>query len=186
MSQTSRKEIAVFGGGCFWCTEAVFQSLKGVTSVMPGYTGGTLKNPTYDQVATGRTGHAESIKIEFDPSVISYADLLNVFFNTHDPTTVNMQGADVGTEYRSAIFFASPEQEQTAREVIRELEEANAYDKPIVTEVVALGEFFHAEDYHRNYYKTNVAQPYCQLVIAPKLEKFQKKFASLLADAHQK
>lgn len=181
MSKPSQTEIAVFGGGCFWCTEAVFQSLRGVVSVMPGYTGGTLKNPTYDQVATGRTGHAESIKIEFDPKIISYKDLLTVFFNTHDPTTLNMQGHDVGTEYRSAIFFATPDQEQTAREVIRELEEANAYDKPIVTEVVALGEFFHAEDYHRDYFKINRGQPYCELVIAPKMEKFQKKFADLLA-----
>jgi peptide-methionine (S)-S-oxide reductase len=147
---------------------------------MSGYTGGTLKNPSYDDVATGRTGHAESIKIEFDPQIISYKDLLTVFFNTHNPTTLNQQGSDVGTEYRSAIFFATSQQEQVARETIRELTEANAYDKPIVTEIVPLGEFFPAEDYHRNYYNLNRGQPYCELVIAPKMEKFQKRFAELV------
>lgn len=174
-------ETAVFAGGCFWCTEAIFKSLRGVVSVMPGYTGGTLKNPSYDDVATGRTGHAESIKIEFNPTAISYNDLLTVFFNTHDPTSLDRQGNDVGTDYRSAIFYATPEQERVAREAIRELTEAGAYDKPIVTEVTPLGEFFPAEDYHRDYFTMNRGQPYCELIIAPKLEKFQKKFADLLA-----
>ena len=176
-------ETAVFGGGCFWCTEAVFKSLKGVASVIPGYTGGSLKDPTYDQVATGKTGHAEAVKIEFDPAVISYEDLLTVFFNTHDPTSLNKQGADVGTDYRSAIFFASPAQEETARLVIQELGGAGAYDKPIVTEVVPLGEFFAAEDYHRDYYDLHRGDPYCELVIAPKMEKMQERFATLLKDA---
>ena len=179
-----RTETAVLAGGCFWCTEAIFKSLRGVTSVMPGYTGGTLKNPSYDQVATGRTGHAESVKIEFDPAVISYGDLLTVFFNTHDPTTLNRQGNDVGTDYRSAIFFATPEQEKAAHDTIAELDGAKAYDKPIVTEVVPLEEFFPAEDYHRDYYEMNRGQPYCELVIAPKLEKFQKRFADLLKNAN--
>lgn len=178
MANTS--EIAVFAGGCFWCTEAIFQSLKGVKSVMPGYTGGSLKNPTYEQVNTGKTGHAEAVKIEFDPSVISYEDLLTVFFNTHDPTSLNRQGADVGTDYRSAIFFSSPEQEERARGFIRELLEKKAYDKPIVTEVSPLGEFFPAEDYHRDYYKMNQGNPYCEIVIVPKLERLQKRFGELL------
>jgi peptide-methionine (S)-S-oxide reductase len=180
-NNSTQLEKAVFAGGCFWCTEAIFKSLRGVASVMPGYTGGALKNPSYDDVATGRTGHAESIRIDFDPKLISYRDLLTVFFNTHDPTTLNMQGHDIGTEYRSAIFYATPEQEHVARDMIRELTEAGAYDKPIVTEVAPLGEFFPAEDYHRNYFATNRSQPYCELVIAPKLEKFQKRFADLLA-----
>ena len=173
-------EIAVFANGCFWCTEAVFSMLKGVKSVMPGYTGGTTTNPDYGRVAGGRTGHAESLKIEFDPSVISYDDLLNVFFNTHDPTTVNRQGNDIGTEYRSVIFYSNDEQKQKAEAVIKELSDTHAYDKPIVTEVKPLGAFYDAEDWHRDFYKNNKSAPYCQIVIAPKLEKFEKRFAELL------
>ena len=175
-----KHEMAVFAGGCFWCTEAIFRSLKGVVSAVPGYTGGTKEDPTYDEVATGETGHAESVKIVFDPAVISYGDLLTVFFNTHDPTSLNRQGGDVGTNYRSAIFYANPAQEGEARSVIRELSDAKAYDKPIVTEVASLGEFYPAEDYHREYYEHHKGDPYCELVIAPKMEKMQKRFAELL------
>lgn len=173
-------ETAVIANGCFWCTEAVFEMLRGVKSVMPGYTGGKMKNPDYDQVSTGQTGHAEAIKIEFDPSVISFKDLLVVFFNTHDPTTLNRQGADVGTQYRSGIFYTSAAQKETSQAVVKELTEAKAYDKPIVTEITPLVEFYPAEEYHREYYKSNPANPYCEIVIAPKLEKFQKRFAELL------
>ena len=176
--ETTKK--AVFANGCFWCTEAVFSSLKGVSSVVSGYTGGVLKNPSYEQVSSGNTGHAEAIKIEYDPKVISYDDLLAVFFNTHDPTTVNRQGNDVGTQYRSAIFYADLEQKQKAEALITELNDTHAYDKPVVTEVKPLGEFYEAEYYHRDYYKNHSEQPYCQLVIAPKLEKLQKQFENLL------
>lgn len=154
--------------------------LKGVKSVISGYSGGETKNPTYEQVSVGNTGHAESLKIEYDPSVISYDDLLAVFFNTHDPTTLNRQGNDVGTQYRSAIFYADDEQKTKAESLIRELNDSHAYDKPVVTEVTPLAEFRQAEHYHHDYYKNNPTQPYCQLVIAPKLEKMQKRFAKLL------
>jgi peptide-methionine (S)-S-oxide reductase len=173
-------KTAVFANGCFWCTEAVFSMLKGVKSVISGYSGGETKNPTYEQVSVGNTGHAESLKIEYDPSVISYDDLLAVFFNTHDPTTLNRQGNDVGTQYRSAIFYADDEQKTKAESLIRELNDSHAYDKPVVTEVTPLAEFRQAEHYHHDYYKNNPTQPYCQLVIAPKLEKMQKRFAKLL------
>ena len=173
-------ETAVFGGGCFWCTEAVFASLKGVKSAMPGYTGGTLVHPTYEQVSAGNTGHVESIRIEYDPSVIAYVDLLTVFFNSHQPTTSNRQGSDVGTQYRSAIFYADQSQKEQAEALIKELTDTHAYDRPIVTEVMPLGEFYPAEDYHKDYYLNHPADPYCQLVIAPKLEKLQKRFAVLL------
>ena len=158
-------KTAVFANGCFWCTEAVFSMLKGVKSVMSGYTG----NPP-----------AESLKIEYDPSIISYDDLIAVFFNTHDTTTLNRQGNDVGTQYRSAIFYADDEQKIKAESLIRELNDSHAYDKPVVTEVTPLAEFRQAEHYHHDYYKNNPTQPYCQLVIAPKLEKMQKRFAQLL------
>jgi peptide-methionine (S)-S-oxide reductase len=173
-------KIAVFANGCFWCTEAVFSSLKGVHTVMSGYTGGAVPHPTYEQVSNGNTGHAEAIQIEYDPSVISYDDLLAVFFNTHDPTTVNRQGNDVGTQYRSAIFYADDEQKEKAAELIRELNSTHAYEKTVVTELQPLKEFYPAEEYHREYYASHKDQPYCQLVIAPKLEKLQKKFESLL------
>jgi peptide-methionine (S)-S-oxide reductase len=149
-------------------------------SVMPGYTGGAARNPTYEQVCGGATGHAEAIKIEFDPGIIAYADLLAVFFNTHDPTTLNRQGNDVGTQYRSGIFYANESQKVAAEALVKELNDTKAYDKPVVTEVAPLGDFYPAEDYPHDYYKNNSSQPYCQLVIAPKIEKLQKRFNELL------
>jgi peptide-methionine (S)-S-oxide reductase len=177
--------VAVFANGCFWCTEAVFTMLKGVKSVMSGYTGGTLRNPTYEQVCESRTGHAEAIRIEYDPEIISYDDLLAVFFNTHDPTTLNRQGNDIGTQYRSAIFYDTDEQKEKAESLIAELNASKAYDKPVVTEVAPLGPFYPAETYHRGYYRNHSDQPYCQIVIAPKLEKLEKKFAQLLKDSNK-
>ena len=175
-----QKETAVFANGCFWCTEATFKMLKGVIVVEPGYAGGKIDNPTYEQVSNGNTGHAECIKIEFDPSVISYDDLLAVFFNTHDPTTLNRQGNDVGTQYRSAIFYTTPEQKEKAEKTIKELDASKSYDKPVVTEVAPLGKFYPAEDYHKNFYENNSHNPYCQIVIAPKVEEMQRRFSKLL------
>ncbi len=175
-----KSEIAVFGGGCFWCTEAIFSELKGVASVMPGYAGGQMEKPSYEAVSGGTTGHAEVTKIEFDPNKISYKDLLTVFFYTHDPTTLNRQGADIGEQYRSVILYTNEGQKNQAEAFIKELEEAKAYDKPIVTEVKPLEEFYEAEEYHRDYYKKHKNAPYCQLVIAPKLEKLEKRFSELL------
>jgi peptide-methionine (S)-S-oxide reductase len=175
-------KTAVFAGGCFWCTEAVFKMLKGVQSVMPGYTGGATPDPTYEEVCSGTTGHAEAIKIEYDPSLISYRDLLTVFFATHDPTTLNRQGNDVGTQYRSAVFYADKEQREEAEKFIQGLNDSNEQGDPIVTEVAPLETFYEAENYHRDYYAKNAAQPYCQLVINPKLEKVQAKFAELLKE----
>lgn len=175
-----QKETAVFANGCFWCTEATFKMLKGVIVVEPGYAGGKIDNPTYEQVSNGNTGHAECIKIEFDPSVIAYDDLLAVFFNTHDPTTLNRQGNDVGTQYRSAIFYTTPEQKEKAEKTIKELDASKSYDKAVVTEVVPLERFYLAEDYHKNYYENNSHAPYCQIVIAPKIEEMQRRFAKLL------
>lgn len=171
---------AVFAGGCFWCTEAIFQQLRGVGEVSSGYTGGQVPNPTYEEVCSGQTGHAEAIKIVYDPNVISYRDLLEVFFATHDPTTLNRQGNDIGTQYRSAIYFATPEQQRQAQAMIDELAQSEAYGQPIVTTVEPLGEFYPAEDYHKNYFANNGSAPYCSLVIAPKLHKFKTKFASLI------
>jgi peptide-methionine (S)-S-oxide reductase len=171
---------AIFGGGCFWCTEAIFTRLKGVESVESGYAGGHVDNPTYEQVSNGDTGHAEAIQIEFDPSVIQYKDLLNVFFATHDPTTLNRQGNDVGTQYRSAVFYTSNEQRDEARAFIKQLEDEGTYDDPIVTEVAALNKFWPAESYHRRYYDQNENKPYCQFVISPKIAKLRAKFAPLL------
>ena len=179
-TKNNHHDVAVFANGCFWCTEAVFSALKGVTSVISGYTGGTIPNPTYEQVSNGNTGHAESIKIEFDPTVISYDDLLAVFFNTHNPTTLNRQGNDIGTQYRSAIFYTNDEQKQKAEALINELNLSRAYDKPVVTEIVPLQEFYSAEAYHAQFYAKHANQPYCQLIIAPKLEKLEKQFAALL------
>ena len=180
-SMERHTEIAVFAGGCFWCTEAVFERLRGVVSVMPGYTGGTVPNPRYEEVCTGRTGHAESIRVEFDPAQVSFQDLLSVFFATHDPTTLNRQGADVGTEYRSAIFYTSEEQKQAAETFIREL---NAQlPRRVVTEVVPLGRFYEAEDYHQQFYDNNAFAPYCQFVIEPKLHKLYKNFDELAKQA---
>jgi peptide-methionine (S)-S-oxide reductase len=171
-------EIAAFAGGCFWCTEAVFGRLKGVISVMPGYTGGTVPNPSYAQVCSGRTGHAESIRVEFDPSEISFNDLLSVFFATHDPTSLNRQGADVGTEYRSAIFYSTEQQRQAAEAYIKELDEQ--LPRKVVTELVALEQFYEAEDYHQQYYDNNAFAPYCQFVIEPKLRKLYKNFGEMV------
>jgi len=176
----SKNEIAVFGGGCFWCTEAIFQELKGVVSVMPGYSGGTLPNPSYEQVCSGKTGHAEVTKIEFDPTQISFRDLLLVFFATHDPTTPNRQGADVGTQYRSIVLYSNHDQKDETGRFIKELEESEPGGKPVVTEIKPLTEFYPAEDYHKQYYLKNKNQPYCQLIIEPKVEKLQEKFANLL------
>jgi peptide-methionine (S)-S-oxide reductase len=173
-------ELATLAGGCFWCLEAVFEQLRGVHKVVSGYCGGKVDNPNYRQVCTGDTGHAEVVQVTFDPAVLSYADLLNVFFATHDPTTLNRQGADVGTQYRSAIFYHSPEQQAVAQERIKELNAAKIWDRPLVTEVVPLTTFYPAEDYHQGYYRGNPLQGYCQAVISPKVAKFRKQFADRL------
>lgn len=178
MSQ--RKEKATFAAGCFWCVEAVFDQLEGVEKVESGYTGGTVPHPTYEAVCTGRTGHAEVIQITFDPDRISYRDLLEIFFAFHDPTTLDRQGADVGTQYRSAIFFHSPEQKVAAESVIAELTRAHAFGDPIVTEVSPLGDYYRAEDYHQEYFRRNPNQPYCNALIPPKLAKLRAKYRSRL------
>lgn len=173
-------QTATLAGGCFWCLEAVFDNLQGVTDVVSGYEGGTTINPTYKQVCTGTTGHAEVVQIQFDPGVIAYKDLLEVFFSIHDPTTLNRQGADVGEQYRSAIFYHTPEQKQTAEQVIRELSKEKIWPDPIVTEVTPIATFYPAEDYHQEYFANNPEQGYCQMVVSPKVAKFRKKFASRL------
>jgi peptide-methionine (S)-S-oxide reductase len=174
-------ETATFGAGCFWCVEAVFQNLQGVASVMSGYAGGTVENPTYEQVCSGATGHAEVCQIQFDPARISYRELLEVFWQTHDPTTLNRQGSDEGTQYRSAIFYHSDRQRQTAELYKKELAAAKIWDRPIVTEIVPFKKFYKAEDYHQNYYRQHAGQPYCRFVITPKVEKFRKVFEKKLA-----
>jgi peptide-methionine (S)-S-oxide reductase len=171
-----RSEVATLGGGCFWCLDAVYRMLKGVTKVESGYAGGQVDNPSYNQVCTGATGHAEVVQITFDPSVISYRDLLGVFFTTHDPTTLNRQGGDVGTQYRSAIFYHSPEQKNTAEEVIAAITREKIWDAPIVTQVVEADKYFAAEPYHQDYYANNQEQPYCAVVIAPKVSKARKAY----------
>ena len=171
---------AVFGGGCFWCTEAVFDELRGVKSVVSGYAGGTTKSPTYEQVSSGKTGHAEAIKIEFDPAQISFRDLMTVFFATHDPTTLNRQGNDVGTQYRSAIFFTDDQQKAEAASFIKELEVAKTFKNSIVTSLEPFTDFYPAEDYHQKFYANNPYQPYCQYSIPPKLNKLHKQFSTLL------
>ena len=173
--------VAVFGGGCFWCTEAVFRSLKGVMDVTPGYAGGTKKNPTYERVSNGESDHAEVIRIMFDPALISYADLLAVFFATHDPTTLNRQGNDVGPQYRSVVLYADEGQKAAAEKIIAELNASSEAGGKIVTRVEPLGEFYEAEDYHKDYYRKNANAPYCEIVINPKLEKAKRRFADLLA-----
>lgn len=173
-------EKATLGGGCFWCTEAVYLELKGVVDVKPGYSGGHVKNPGYKEVCNGTTGHAEVVQITFDPEQISFSEILEVFFITHDPTTLNRQGNDVGTQYRSAIFYHNAAQKQTAEKVIQLFKQEKVYDRPIVTEVTAFDTFYEAEDYHQNYYSRNKSQGYCQFVIAPKLEKFRKVFKDQL------
>ena len=173
-------EVAVFGSGCFWCSEAVFSELTGVLKVLPGYAGGRVPNPTYEEVCTDATGHAEVAQVTFDPSAITYRELLEVLFSTHDPTTLNRQGADEGTQYRSAIFYGSDAQRKEAEEIIRELTAEKVFRDPIVTEVAPLTAFYPAEDYHRGYYGRNPAKPYCRAVIAPKLAKFRAHWKSKL------
>ena len=177
-----RQEVATIGGGCFWCTEAVFEVLRGVTKVESGYAGGTVPDPTYEQVCTGRTGHAEVVRVTFSPDELSYRDLLEVFFATHDPTTLNRQGADVGTQYRSVIIPHSEEQRRIAQEAITDLEAQGLWDDPIVTTIEDAREFFPAETYHSEYFRRNPRQGYCQVVIAPKVAKFRKQFADRLQE----
>jgi len=172
--------IATFANGCFWCTEAVFEELRGVTKVVSGYIGGAVDNPTYKEVCNGTTGHAEALQIEYDPAQVDYATLLEVFWKTHDPTTLNRQGNDVGTQYRSGIFFHDAEQERLAREYKAKLDASGAFDDPIVTEITPASKFWPAEDYHQGYYRANPGQGYCRVVIAPKVEKFRKVFADKL------
>jgi peptide-methionine (S)-S-oxide reductase len=171
---------ATFGAGCFWCTEAVFQQLKGVLSVVSGYSGGSIKNPTYRQVCTGTTGHAEAVQVTYDPAVISYEELLEVFWQTHDPTTPDRQGNDVGPQYRSVIFYHTPEQEQLAEQYKQKLDASDAFPLPIVTEIAPFTEFYRAEAYHQNYFQENSGQPYCQGIIRPKVEKVKKVFQDKL------
>ena len=173
-------EIAVFGGGCFWCTEAVFKELRGVQRVSSGYAGGRTRGPTYEQVCSGETGHAEVIRIEFDPQQVAFRDLLTVFFATHDPTTLNRQGNDVGTQYRSVILYDSEEQRDQAASFIKELTDAGTFRNPIVTTLEPLTEFYPAEEYHQDYFANNPYQPYCQYTIPPKLNKLHKQFSELL------
>ncbi len=179
MSETNL-ETATLGAGCFWCVEAVFDDLEGVVDVVSGYSGGHTENPTYKEVCSETTGHAEVTQIKFDPNVLSYADLLRVFFAVHDPTTLNRQGNDIGSSYRSAIFYHSDEQQQTAQEIIEEVRKEGVYDNPIVSEVTAFDKFWPAEDYHQEYFANNPTQPYCAGVVAPKVAKFRQKFVSRL------
>jgi len=176
----NRLELATFANGCFWCSEAVFQQLEGVSEVVSGYAGGTVKNPTYKEISTGTTNHAEVIRITFDSKKISYSELLEVFFSTHDPTTLNRQGADVGTQYRSAIFYHNEEQKIAAEKIIKALENENVFDDAIVTEITAINNYYVAETYHQDYYNNNKNQGYCRAVINPKLEKLRKKFKNKL------
>jgi peptide-methionine (S)-S-oxide reductase len=175
MDEQAATDVAILGGGCFWCLEAVYLEARGVTRVESGYMGGAADHPTYEQVCGGATGHAEVVRLEFDPKVISYRDILEIFFTIHDPTTLDRQGNDVGTQYRSVIFSASPEQEATARKVIAEM--AHVWDAPIVTELLPAGTWYKAEDYHQNYFAQHPMQGYCAFVVAPKVDKFRKVFA---------
>lgn len=176
----SSLEVATLASGCFWCTEAVFQEIKGVLHVESGYSGGSIQNPTYEQVSTGTTGHAEAVQIQFDPRVISFREILEIFFSTHDPTTSNRQGADVGHQYRSAIFYHNCKQKATAEEIIKELIKENVFDSPILTEVNPFKVFYKAEEYHKDYFKKHPNQPYCRVVISPKIAKLRKKFKDKL------
>lgn len=173
-------ELATLAGGCFWCLEAVFEQLRGVSKVQSGYSGGHVPGPSYEAVCTGTTGHAEVVQVAFDPSVLSFRDLLGVFFTLHDPTTLNRQGGDIGTQYRSAIFYHDDEQRRVAEDVKRELEAEHVFDEPIVTEVAPLAAFYPAEEYHREYYRRNADQPYCRAVIAPKVSKLRSKYLEKL------
>lgn len=180
MPNPAGKQIATLAGGCFWCLEAVFVQLQGVDSVESGYSGGTVPNPTYQQVCTGATGHAEAVQITFDPGMVSYREILEVFFDIHDPTTLNRQGADSGTQYRSAIFYHDEAQKEIAAQLIRERTAARVWDDPIVTEVVPFQAFYRAEDYHQEYFARNGHQPYCRAVVAPKVNKFRKLYVGRL------
>lgn len=173
-------EKIIFGNGCFWCTEAIFQELKGVINVQPGYSGGRIKKPTYKQVCSGKTGHAEVIQITFDPTQINFEVLLNIFFITHDPTTLNRQGNDIGTQYRSVIFYQNNYQKELAKKIKKEINESSEWENPIVTEIAPLEKYYPAENYHKDYYKLNGNLPYCSFVIKPKIEKFRKKFKKML------
>jgi peptide-methionine (S)-S-oxide reductase len=173
-------EYATFGGGCFWCIEAIFSEVRGIHTATSGYSGGHIKNPTYREVTSGRTGHAEVVQLAYDPSVISYRQILEVFFHLHDPTTLNRQGADVGTQYRSVIFYHNEYQEKIAREVLKEIDESDLWNDPLVTEISPLGDFYVAEQYHQDYYKNNPNQPYCTFVISPKIAKLRSLFKDKL------
>lgn len=179
-------ETVLFGGGCFWCTEAVFKMIRGVTSVLPGYSGGTIPNPTYEQVCGGHTGYAEVVQIQYDPTQVRLRDLLTVFFGSHDPTTRNRQGSDVGTQYRSVVFYTTQEQKRVIEDFITEINDSNVHGTPIVTELEALTIFYPAEGFHRDYFARNPENRYCEIVINPKLEKVQKEFADLLNNVYKK
>ena len=180
LTGNSTKEVATLGGGCFWCTEAVFNELRGVEKVESGYSGGSVENPSYEDVCTGTTGHAEVIQVTFDPHIISYRDLLQVFFTLHDPTTLNRQGADVGTQYRSAIFYHDEAQRKVAEDVIREVNTSKIWKRPIVTEVAPFKAFYKAEDYHQEYFQKNKNSGYCQVIIAPKIVKLREHYREKL------
>jgi peptide-methionine (S)-S-oxide reductase len=176
VDRSNGKEIATLAGGCFWCLEAIFKEVKGIEKVVSGYSGGTTVNPSYNEVCSGRTGHAESIQITFDPRIVSFKEILSIFFSVHDPTTLNRQGADIGTQYRSAIFYHNEEQKTIAEQAIRDLNSSNAWVTPIVTEVKPFQDFYPAGEYHQDYYERNPERPYCSVVIAPKLDKFRKQY----------
>lgn len=180
MNGGSRLETTTLAGGCFWCVEAVFDELRGVDSVVSGYIGGDVANPSYEAVCSGTTGHAEAVRVAFDPTVVTFREVLEIFFTVHDPTTRNRQGADVGTQYRSAIFYHTPEQRETAEATVRALDGEKIWDAPIVTEIAPLSEFYPAEDYHQKYFRNNPGQGYCRAVVAPKVAKFRQKFLSKL------
>jgi peptide-methionine (S)-S-oxide reductase len=180
MIDNNKYEIAYLAGGCFWCLEAVYDELKGVVDVVSGYSGGHITSPSYEAVCTGQTGHAETVQVTFDPQVVSFRQLLEVFFTIHDPTSLNRQGADVGTQYRSAIFFSNPEQKEVAKQVMRELETEKVWNKPLVTELTPFSIFYPAEDYHQEYFKRNPYQGYCMAVIAPKVAKFRQHYLEML------
>jgi peptide-methionine (S)-S-oxide reductase len=173
-------DVATLAGGCFWCIEGVFREVNGVENVVSGYTGGTTVNPTYEQVCTGKTGHAETVQVSFNPSKISYREILEIFFSIHDPTTLNRQGADIGTQYRSAVFYHNEQQKRVVEELIRELNKANLWDKPVVTQIVPLDTFYPAEEYHQEYFSRHPEQAYCQMVISPKIGKFRKQWTNYL------
>lgn len=179
MADDSKTEVAVLGGGCFWCLDAAFSRIQGVESVVAGYSGGNVSNPTYEQVSSGSTGHAEVVKITYDPKIISYEDLLHIFFVIHDPTTLNRQGSDIGPQYRSIIFYLNEKQDKISENVIGELDKEQIYNDPIVTESVPLEKFYPAEDYHQKYFEKNPDQAYCQIIIAPKLSKLREKYGKL-------